>query len=379
VGKFDVIVIGAGSIGVPAAMFIAQKGYTVLVIDRNAGPGQGMNSRAIGGVRATHSSWAKAATAQESMEVYSSWLLEVGDDIGWYRGGYLFPAYSANIAASLQDISKDLRYRGFQASWLSPGAMRDKFPWIDSNNLLGGLHSPFDGRANPKKANVAFYQKSLDLGVQFRFNERVVGITSEHRQVTSVVSDLGQYEANYAINAAGPLAKQVGAMAGAELPIVLEAHTAGRVSVSPGQYVNPLVIDLRPSAGTAMFYFFQDLDGTFVFTIDPGRPVGNRELLARIVAERLQMVFREPLKVEIGEYWSGVYPTTPDGTPIISTVPDLGGFLVAAGMGGQGFMLGPGVGRLLARMIDGSLTPADEEILPELALDRDFSNKEQLK
>ncbi len=70
---------------------------------------------------------------------------------------------------------------------------------------------------------------------------------------------------------------------------------------------------------------------------------------------------------------------TPDGTPIIGPVPNIRGLLVAAGMGGQGFMLGPGVGRLLARVIDGSLTPSDKGILDELAITRDFSQKEKLK
>jgi sarcosine oxidase subunit beta len=379
VGEFDVIIIGAGSIGVPAAAFVAEKGYRVLVIERNSGPGQGLNSRAIGGVRATHSSLAKAAVARESIEVYSSWLSDVGDDIGWYRGGYLFPAYTEDTAASLQEIAKNLRRRGFEANWLSSGALQKKFSWIDSNNITGGLHSPLDGRANPKKANAAFFQKSLALGTQFHFNERVVGINSEAGRVTGVATGTAEYEANFVIDAAGPLAKQVGEMAGVNLPIVLEPHTAGRVAVVPSQYVDPLVIDLRPSPGTAMFYFFQDLDGTFVFTIDPEKPVGDRDLLASIVAERMQMIFRDTLQVDLTEFWSGVYPTTPDGTPIVSTVPNLDGFMVAAGMGGQGFMLGPGVGRLLARMINNSLTPADEEILSEFALDRSFSTREALK
>ena len=53
---YDVIVIGAGSVGLPTAVFLAEAGVSTLVIDQFAGPGQGSNKAAIGGIRATHSS-----------------------------------------------------------------------------------------------------------------------------------------------------------------------------------------------------------------------------------------------------------------------------------------------------------------------------------
>ncbi|HMF33218.1 MAG TPA: FAD-dependent oxidoreductase [Candidatus Lokiarchaeia archaeon] len=376
---FDVIIIGAGSIGVPTAMFVAQKGYSGLVLDKNPGPGQGMNSRAIGGIRATHSSLAKAALAQESMEIYSSWQAETGDDIGWFQGGYLFPAYSEDTAGNLRAIEGDLKERGYDVSWLDPESMETIFPWIETNELVGGLHSPSDGRGNPKLTNAAFYEECLNLGVQFNFNETVQEIVTNSHHIESTVTNVGNYSSNFVINAAGPLAKKVGEMLNVKIPITLEPHTAGRVTVSPLQSVNPLVIDLRPSSGTAMFYFFQDMEGNFVFTIDPDRPVGDPKMLAGIVAERMQMAFQDTLDVKLGDYWSGVYPMTPDGAPIIDSVPRFDNFIIAAGMGGQGFMLGPGVGALIARMISGTLTPADEEILPEFALGRNYQNSEILK
>ena len=69
----DVIVAGAGSVGIPTALALAERGLKVLVLDRSASPGQGSNKSAIGGVRATHSDPAKILLCQRSLEIFSKW------------------------------------------------------------------------------------------------------------------------------------------------------------------------------------------------------------------------------------------------------------------------------------------------------------------
>ncbi len=94
-GRYDVIIIGAGSIGAPTAFFMADAGIKTLVIDSSASLGQGASKPAIGGVRATHSDVAKIRTSLKSIEIFSQWKEERGDDIEWYRSGYSFVAYRA--------------------------------------------------------------------------------------------------------------------------------------------------------------------------------------------------------------------------------------------------------------------------------------------
>ena len=101
---FDVIIIGAGSIGVPAAYFLAREGKKVLCLDPNSASGQGQNKAAIGGARATHSDPAKIMICQESLGIFSSWEAETGDAIGWKKGGYCFPVYGEAVENSLKSI-----------------------------------------------------------------------------------------------------------------------------------------------------------------------------------------------------------------------------------------------------------------------------------
>ncbi|MEM5776028.1 MAG: FAD-dependent oxidoreductase, partial [Anaerolineaceae bacterium] len=78
--------------------------------------------------------------------------------------------------------------------------------------------------------------------------------------------------------------------------------------------------------------------------------------------------------------WRGLCPMTPDGSPILGWADELQGYLMAIGMCGQGFMFGPGVGKLLTRMITKSeLSVEDREVLQILRLNRAFEGSETLK
>jgi sarcosine oxidase subunit beta len=101
---YDVIVIGAGSVGAPAAFNLAQAGYKTLVIDKDASVGQESNKRAIGGVRATHSDPAKIRLCLRSLEIFRTWQETYGDDIEWYQGGYVFVAYREREQMILKDL-----------------------------------------------------------------------------------------------------------------------------------------------------------------------------------------------------------------------------------------------------------------------------------
>ena len=84
---YDIIVIGAGSVGNPAAMFLAEKGLKVLVIDSLPSPGQGQNKAAIGGVRGTHSDPAKITICLKSIETFSKFEEKYGIDLNSKPGG----------------------------------------------------------------------------------------------------------------------------------------------------------------------------------------------------------------------------------------------------------------------------------------------------
>jgi sarcosine oxidase subunit beta len=98
-----------------------------------------------------------------------------------------------------------------------------------------------------------------------------------------------------------------------------------------------------------------------------------------MVARRMVGLMPKLANLKVRRTWRGLYPNTPDGSPIVGRSQTLEGYINAVGMCGQGYMLGPGVGALVARLITKTLSKDDEEILHELRPDREFAGTEALK
>src|SRR5512137_600616 len=193
--NYDVIVVGAGSVGVPVAMFLAEMGVKILVLDKNPSPGQGENKKAIGGIRATHSDPGKILTSLMSLEVFSTWEKRHGDRIEWLKGGYTFPVYRENEEKALKSILPIQRKYGLNIDFVSPEKIKAVVPGINMEGLLGGTFSPDDGSASPLRAVNAFYRRAKELGADFRFKEEVEKIVVRAGKVQGVKAGGGTYDA----------------------------------------------------------------------------------------------------------------------------------------------------------------------------------------
>ncbi|MDD3748374.1 MAG: FAD-dependent oxidoreductase, partial [Candidatus Bipolaricaulis anaerobius] len=120
---YDVVVIGAGSVGAPAALSLAQAGLDVLVVDSLPSVGQGSNKAAIGGIRATHSDPAKIRLCQRTIEILSGWEEAHGQEIEWRSGGYVFVAYTPREEKLLQDLLVIQHAYGLGIEWLDAKAL----------------------------------------------------------------------------------------------------------------------------------------------------------------------------------------------------------------------------------------------------------------
>lgn len=380
---YEVIIVGAGSIGTPAALALAQVGIRTLVIDAAPSPGQGANKAAIGGIRATHSAPAKISLARRSLELFRTWEERHGDNIEWQEGGYTFVAYREQEMETLQRLLQTQQALGLNIAWLQRDQMLEVVPDLNPDGLLGGTYSPEDGSASPLLAVHAFWRRARALGAEFRFGERLTEILVENGRVRGVRTEKGEYLAPIVINAAGGWARQVAAMAGVDLPVKPDLHEAA-ITEPVAPFLRPMVVDIRPVGGSANYYFYQHRTGQVIFCITPSPQIWgeSREETSEflpMVARRMVELMPRLQHLRVRRTWRGHYPMTPDGSPIIGWAGEADGLLLAAGMCGQGFMLGPGVGELLARMVEGRLGPADAVILEKLSPHRAFAGQESLK
>jgi sarcosine oxidase subunit beta len=380
---FDVVIVGAGSVGLPAALFLAEQGVKPLVIDQFASAGQGSNKAAIGGIRATHSSPAKIHLCLESLRIFSTWEEAHGDGIEWAQGGYTFVAYREQEEHALKNLLKVQQRAGLNIRWLERDDLLQVVPALNREGLRGGTYSPEDGSASPMLSAHAFYRRAVELGAQFRFHERVTGLMRRRGMIVGVRTDKGGYATETVINAGGPWAKAVADMAGLDAPVVPDSHEAG-ITEPVAPFLTPMVVDIRPAEGSTNYYFYQHKPGGVVFCITPDPPIvgtDRRETSAYLpmIARRMVGLMPKLANIKVRRTWRGLYPMTPDGSPIIGRARELEGYIHAVGMCGQGYMLGPGVGKLLTRMLTDQETEADAVTLKELSPYRAFAGTEALK
>ena len=381
--RFDAIVVGAGSVGVPTALALAESGLRPLVIDAAASLGQGAHKAAIGGVRATHGDPAKVRVATESLATFRTWHEVYGDDIEWVSAGYAFVAYRSAEAMALRRLAQRQRAVGLDVAWLDGDALHERVPALRREGLLGGTFSPGDGHCSTLKAGHAMAAAARRAGATFRFGERVLELTLRAHAVVGVRTERGAYEAPVVVNAAGSVAEALAASVGDVLRIAPELHEAG-ITEAVAPFLGPLVVDIRPAPGSANVYAYQTSGGQVIFCLTPDPPLvgddlGDTSAFLPQVARRLLDIVPRLRYARVRRTWRGVYPMTPDGSPLVGWSRSVEGLVHAAGMCGQGLMLGPGVGSLVARMVRGELRSRDRETLAAWRPERTFERVEALR
>ena len=379
----DAIIIGAGSIGVPLAYQLEKTGIKTLVIERESSIGQGSNKRAIGGIRATHSDPAKIKLCLRSIDIFSQWKENFGDDIEWFQGGYCFVAYRDEEARLIKDVVSEQRAYGLNIQWLDAPSLLDVVADLNPDSLFGGSYSPQDGSASPLLAIQAFHHQAVKFGASFKLGETVMEIHQEKGKITGVKTDKAVYEAPLVVNCAGAWAGQVAALAGIDILVKPDSHEAA-VTEPVAHFLNPMIVDIRPAPGSSNFYFYQHATGQIFFCLTPspnrwGFDTEETSEFLPAACDRLLRLMPRLAGVRVRRTWSGLYPMTPDGNPLVGWAGGLEGYFLAVGMCGQGFMLGPGLAESIARILTGFSTPEDEMIAERFSPFRKFETEEKLK
>ncbi len=383
---YDLVIVGAGSVGLPLSYYCAKRGLKVLVLDKEASWGRGQNRAAIGGIRATFSDPAKIRICTESLAIASRFEQAHGIDIEWRQGGYLFVAYEEERERAFRDLLAIQRAAGLDIGWIGRDRVAELCPGIELEGLRGGTFSPGDGYASPLKTAVAFHKLASDAGVEFRFGESVTGLETQKRRVRRLMTNKGSYDAGLYVDAAGAQGAEIAAMAGAEIPVHPDCHEGG-VTEPVERFMEPMLVDIRPDERSGNYYFYQTVTGQVVFCITPrpqiwGTDIDSTSSFLPLCARRMLELYPRLANLKVRRTWRGMYPMTPDGQPIVGYAREAENLLLAVGMCGQGFMLGPGLGSILAEVIAGggaAKSGAYGFIFEQLTPYRKFEGMEMLK
>jgi glycine/D-amino acid oxidase-like deaminating enzyme len=222
--------------------------------------------------------------------------------------------------------------------------------WLD--DILWATFGPRDGYVDPHGVLQGFRRKARSLGALYE-EEEVVDIEVRAGIVEGVTTKTGErYQTRVVVNAAGPYAKVVGEMAGAQLPIEPVRQQLFVCALPrPWPYEFPMVVDpggvhWRHETGNKILVAKTKHDEI------PGFRFGyERERFHREFWPDLGHRVPEFDKLALEHGWGGLYAMTPDHNAIYGEHPDVKGFYLANGFSGHGLMMSPATGKVLSELI----------------------------
>jgi len=345
------IIIGGGIMGTSTAYHLAKRGLQNIVLLERGLLAQGSTGLSVGGIRQQFSHPANILLSQESVRVFEQFEQEFGVAIGFCRAGYLFLAGTKQTWREFVASAEIQRRLDVPVEILTPPQILARWPYLNTEDIVGGTFCPEDGYADPYLVTMGFASAARRLGVRIEEMTEVTGIRVLGGRVHGVETRQGPILTPLVVNAAGPWAALVAEMAGGKLPVKpfrRQVFMTGAFEALPRPV--PMIIDQD-----AAFYLRGAAPGVIMGMSDPEEPSSfhlhiDREFMERVVEAA---VHRVPILEQAGilRGWAGLYEITPDDNPIIGEMPSLGGFFCAVGFSGHGFQHGPAVGRVLSELI----------------------------
>ena len=364
---YRVVVIGGGVVGSSVLYHLAKFGWTDVVMLERSVLTAGSSWHAAGGIHALNADPNMAALQAYTIDLLSEVEKESGQNIGLHMTGGLTLAGTPERWEWLQ-----ANYRIFQSigiddcELMSPEEAQKRCPIMSTEGVLGAMWADREGYLDTTGTVHAYAVAAKKRGAEYYEHTKVEALV-QTADGWQVVTDKGTITCEHVINAAGLWAKQVGRMAGIELPVSPLKHhyliSDSIPQVAELDFEVPMTVDLE-----GFTYLRQDQNGVLlgIYEIDhehwamDGAPWDYgmelfQEQTDRIEKELILGFERYPVLQEVGvKTWvNGAFTFSPDGNPLVGPVPGKRGYWTACAVM-AGFLQGGGVGKTLAEwMIHG--------------------------
>jgi 4-methylaminobutanoate oxidase (formaldehyde-forming) len=354
------VVIGGGVGGCSILYWLARLGWGDVVLVERAELTSGSTFHSAGLVGQLRSTLSLTKMMMASVDLYRSLEEEVGLETGWREVGSLRLASSPE---RMEEISRQAGWAktfGLPLELISPDEAQTLFPPMTTDGVLGAAFLPTDGYIDPSQLTFALAEGARRRGAEINQRTRATGIRLRRGRVEAVETDQGEIETEIVINAGGMYAREIGALAGVNVPIVPMAHEY--LITKPAD----LPLDMPTMRDPSLLVYFRPESGGLVMggyerNCEPwgldGIPADfNSRLLEedwpRFEELMENAVVRVPslAEMEVVKLINGPEAFTPDGEFILGP-SDVPGFWVAAGFCAHGLAGAGGLGKLVAEWI----------------------------
>jgi glycine/D-amino acid oxidase-like deaminating enzyme len=403
----DAVVIGGGIIGSFAAYYLARRGLKVALVEKGVIGGE-QSSRNWGWCRQQNRDARELPMATKSLELWERFSVDSGEETAFERCGLFY------VSDDEEELATWARWRDFAktegvVTHMLTGEEASQRAGFTGRRWRGGVVSPSDGTANPGLAAPAVAKALMKLGGTVHQGCAARGIETAGGAVAGVVTEKGTIRTRLAIMAGGAWASSFCFQSGVRFPQAAVRQSIAAIGTGgmslPGAFYNKSISITRRGEGchvlaisgrarvdpTLQFLRFSrefipmflrrwrnlspgGLEGLRsgheklarwrldrptpmerMRILDPTVDGGVVRLLQKRAAELIPALGSAPL---VGS-WAGYVDSTPDGVPVISEVPAIPGFVLAAGFSGHGFGIGPGAGHLVADVATGAAPIVD--------------------
>ncbi len=395
----DVVIIGGGVIGISTAWFLRTRGKSVLVCDKGRIAGE-QSSRNWGWVRAMGRDPHEVPIAMQSIDIWEQFSLELGEGIGFRRGGI---ASFASTEKELEELERWIPVAREYAldTRVVSGKAANELISAPEGRWKGAVYTPTDGRAEPFSAVKTIAEGLQARGGLVREACAVRTIDQQAGKVCGVCTEQGYVKTQVVLCAGGVWSSLFLSNMGIHLPQMAVKGTVARTAVAPEIFsgaagLSDVFIRRRQDGGYTVacgilehhvgpnsFRYlakyipalFSGSDIRLRLRADPTQ----RGLLARnwsgeddtafeahrvlnlnpsaralsIMRENLDKRIPEFKGIQFAESWGGVIDAMPDIVPVMDKIDTVPGLFLATGFSGHGFGIGPGAGKVMAKMVAG--------------------------
>jgi glycine/D-amino acid oxidase-like deaminating enzyme len=400
--RADVVIVGGGIVGTSAALFLAERGVSVVLCEKGHIAGE-QSSRNWGWCRKTRRDPREIPLIIESMRLWEDMNERVEAETGFRTSGILFVAEDEAQIARYENWLEHARLYQLDARLVSGNELENLMPGT-SGRWKAALYSPLDGRAEPQKAAPAIARAAQRKGAVILTDCAVRGLDTQGGRVAAAITERGRIVCDTVVLAGGAWSSRfcqdlnlrlpqlkVRASVMRTAPLDGAPETAlwtnaaafrkrldGGYSIADGHAnVAPIVPDsfrflkdFLPAIRMDWDSFHLRLDGRFLtewregkrVPLDQPSPYERARVLDPEPDQRfpkgalaaLAKLFPAFADAKVVQQWAGLIDVMPDVIPVISPVETLPGFVIATGFSGHGFGIGPGAGRLVADLVTGA-------------------------
>ena len=358
------VVIGGGVVGVSTLYHLAKKGWTDTILLERKELTSGSTWHAAGLLPLFNMSYSVGQIHKYSVRFYQELAEETGMDTGYRQVSNVRLARSQERWDEYEYYMGIADTIGIKVRKITNEEIAERWPYVNTDGLLGGMEHPEDGYIQPADLTQALAKGARDLGGTIQRNTAVTAIEKQENGKWLVTTDKGEIEADHVVSCTGNFARKTGEMVGLNVPVIPVEH----------QYIvteaHPEIKKFRQEGGAELcvlresdsaWYMREEAHGLILGPYEQGAPCCYvdgpdedseyelfQEDLERLMPHIETAVERVPYFGEAGikKVYNGAIAYTPDGNPVIGPAPGLKGFWLNEGhsfgvtaAGGAGWQL----------------------------------------